>query len=190
MTSFEFVFGLISVITSLALTQMLGSGVALIRHAERVRLSWRHGFWVATAFMLLIGNWATLWRLRNLPSWSALDVLIPLIFVSVLYAFCALVMPDQPAEHGLLNLRDYHGREGRRYKRLQLVFAAVALAVTARNATSFEQWLHLAKFAIVAAIVGGLALRARSVWLDTATAIVLAILAAVYMTMSLRIVSV
>lgn len=79
MTSFEFVFGLISVITSLALTQMLSRAFTLFRHADRVRLSWRHGLWVATAFMLLIGNWATFWKLRNRQSWSTLDVLVPLL---------------------------------------------------------------------------------------------------------------
>lgn len=65
MTSFEFVFGLISIVTSLALTRMLGGCVTLFRRAGHVRLSWRHGLWVATAFMLLIGNWAAFWRGHN-----------------------------------------------------------------------------------------------------------------------------
>lgn len=56
MTSFEFVFGMISVITSLALTRLLSGCVGVYRHAERVRLSWRHGCWTTMAFMLLMGN--------------------------------------------------------------------------------------------------------------------------------------
>ena len=96
MSSFEFVFGMISVITSLALTRLLSGCVGLYRHAERVRFSWRHGCWTAMAFLLLLGNWASFWRMRDIQSWQALDVLIPLAFVSVLYAFCDLVMPDEP----------------------------------------------------------------------------------------------
>jgi hypothetical protein len=190
MTSFEFVFGLISVITSLALTQLLAGCVTLFRHAERVRLSWRHGFWVATAFMVLIGNWAAFWRERNMQSWSALDVLIPLLFTSVLYAFCDLVMPDQPAAgQAVVDLREYHAREGKRYKLLQLVFAAMAFLLNAHSAASLVQWLGMSRFAILAALIGGLALRARSVWLDTATAAALAMLAAVFMLANLRVFS-
>ncbi|MEO8748486.1 MAG: hypothetical protein ABI379_12640 [Rhodanobacter sp.] len=189
MTSFEFVFGLISVITSLALTQMLSGVANLIRHAKRVRLSWRHGLWVVTAFMLLIANWAALWRFRDQHAWSALDVLAPLVFVSVLYAFCDLVMPEKAAEHALLDLRDYHLREGKRYKLMQLAFAALSLLMIAREVKDFDQWLSRASFAIIAALIGVIALRARSVWLDTATAAALALLGIAFMTNSLRIVS-
>lgn len=96
MTSFEFVFGMISVITSLALTRLLSGGVALYRHSDRIRFSWRHGCWTAMALMLLLGNWAAFWQMRGIRDWSGSEALIPLLFVSVLYAFCDLVMPDEP----------------------------------------------------------------------------------------------
>jgi hypothetical protein len=189
MTSFEFVFGLISVITSLALTQMLSGFVALYRRADRVRLSWRHACWTATAFMVLIGNWAAFWHSRNIQSWGALDVLIPLVFTSVLYAFCDLVMPDKPAEGETTDLRKYHAREGKRYKLLQLVFAVLVMLAMARTATSVAQWAAMAKFAILAALIGVVALRAQRVWLDTATAAVLTVLAIIFMVSSLRVFS-
>ena len=65
MTSFEFVFGMISVITSLALARLLGGCVGLYRHAEHVRFSFRHACWTAMAFMLLLGNWAQFWRFHG-----------------------------------------------------------------------------------------------------------------------------
>jgi hypothetical protein len=185
MTSFEFVFGLISVITSLALTQILSGAVTLYRHAERVRLSWRHGLWVLTAFMVLIGNWAAFWRSRNIQSWSVLDVLIPLVFVSVLYAFCDLVMPDRTEAPAVVDLREYHLRAGKRYKLLQLVFATLALLLIAHRSNSVHEWLVASKFALVAALVGALALFARSVWLDVATAAALTLLAMFFMTANL-----
>lgn len=187
MTSFEFVFGLISVITSLALTQLLSGIVALYRCADRLRLSWRHALWTATAFTLLIGNWTALWRLRNLEHWHALDVLSPLVYSSVLYAFCDMVMPDKPANDAAVDLREFHAREGKRYKMLQLIFAAMVTVAIARSATSFVHWAELAKFGIVATVVGAIALRARSVWLDTVTALALTCLATLFMVSRLHV---
>ncbi|MEO7051096.1 MAG: hypothetical protein ABI128_05470 [Rhodanobacter sp.] len=139
--------------------------------------------------MLLIGNWAGFWRSHSRQSWSAVDVLIDLAFVSILYAFCDLVMPEKPAEHAVVNLRDYHVREGKRYKLLQFVFAALALVVIAHGTPDFRHWLKASSYALIAVLVGGLALRARSVWLDTATSAALAMLAAIFMIAMLRVLS-
>lgn len=181
MTSFEFVFGMISVITSLALTRLLSDCVRLLRHADRITLSWRHACWTAVAFMILIGNWASFWQQRNVQSWGALDVLIPLVFIGVLYAFCDLLMPDAPSEGGTLDLRDYHARQGRRYVGLHLVFATLAMLVIARNASSIDQWLDASGFALVAAAASAIALFNRRVWLDTLIATLLALLAGFFM---------
>jgi len=189
MTSFEFVFGLISVITSLALTRMLSGCVALYRYADRVRLSWRHAFWVATAFMLVIGNWAGFWRFHGKQVWQTLDVLVPLLFASVLYAFCDMVVPELQVETKTMDLREYHVNEGRRYKLLQLVFAALALLVITRDASSPGQWLQKSTFAILAALIVTVALRARSIWLDTASAIALTALAVIFMVKNLQVIS-
>ncbi len=188
MTSFEFVFGLISVITSLALTQMLSHCVALIRNFDRVRFSWRHACWAASAFMLLIGNWAAFWHVHNVQTWPMTDVLIRLTYVGILYAFCELVMPEAGTE-GPLDLREYHAREGHRYKLLLLVFTTVVILALVRSATGFVNWLEMAKFAILAEANVLLALRARSVRLDTATAVVQVALTLVYMMSTLKILS-
>jgi len=181
MTSFEFVFGLISVITSLALTRLLGACVDLYRHIDRVRFSWRHACWTAIAFMLLVGNWAAFWRLRTTQSWGVLDVLFPLVFLSVLYAYCDLVMPERPDGDEILDLREFHERHGKRYVLVQLVFAVLAVLVLAYGAADFKQWLESARFAIVATFLNAVALRARSVWLDTTAAVLLTLLAAAFM---------
>ena len=186
MTSFEFVFGMISVITSLALTRLLGGCVGLYRHAERIRFSWRHGFWTAMAFMLLVGNWANMWRLHGIQAWRALDVISPLVFVGVLYAFCDLVMPDEPGDGQLLDLRDYHARQGRRYKTMHLVFATLALLVIALQTSGFGQWLAASSFALIAATCTVVALWTRRAWLDTLAAIVLVAMAPVFLWMNLK----
>ena len=185
MTSFEFVFGMISVITSLALARLLGGCVGLYRHAEHVRFSFRHACWTAMAFMLLVGNWAQFWRFHDTRAWSALDVLAPLVFVGVLYAFCALVMPEEPREGRILDLRDHHARQGRRYKTMQLAFSVLALLVIARDSSDFGKWFAASGFALVAAACTVVALWTRRAWLDTAVAIVLVLMAPVFMWMNL-----
>lgn len=186
MTIFEFVFGMISVITSLALTRLLSGCVGLYRHAGRVRFSWRHACWVAVALMVLVGNWASFWQRRDWQVWGPMDVLIPLVFIGVLYAFCDLVMPEEPNEDQALDLREYHTQQGRRYKAMHLVFAALALLVIARHSSSFGEWLDGAGFALVATAGTALALLARRVWLDTLAALVLVSLAPFFMWSSLH----
>ncbi|QIL20840.1 hypothetical protein [Thermomonas sp. HDW16] len=186
MTSFEFVFGMISVITSLALTRLMSGLVGLYRHADRIRFSWRHGCWTAMALMLLLGNWAAFWGMRGIQSWSALDVLTPLVFVGMLYAFCDLVMPDEPKDGERLDLRDYHARQGRRYKTLQLAFSVLAVLVIARRSDSVGDWLANSGFALVAAACSLIALRTHRAWLDTAVAVVLVAMAPVFLWMHLQ----
>jgi hypothetical protein len=181
MTSFEFVFGMISVITSLALARLLGGCVGLYRHAEHVRFSFRHACWTAMAFMLLIGNWAKFWRFHDAGAWGPLDVLIPLVFVGVLYAFCDLVLPEEPKQGEVLDLREYHAHQGRRYKAMQLVFSVLAMLVLARSNSDFGTWFVKSGFALIAAACTVVALRTRRVWLDTAAAVVLALIAPVFM---------
>ena len=185
MTIFEFVFGMISVITSLALTRLLSGCVGLYRHAGQIRFCWRHAYWTAVAFMVLVGNWASFWQRRDWQLWGPLDVLIPLVFIGVLYAFCDLVMPDEPKEGQVLDLRDYHVQQGNRYKAMHLAFSTLALLVIARQSSSFGQWLEGATFALIAAASTTVSLRARRVWLDTLTAIVLVLLAPLFMWSSL-----
>jgi hypothetical protein len=185
MTIFEFVFGMISVITSLALTCLLSGCVGLYRHAGHIRFCWRHACWTAVAFMVLVGNWVSFWQRRDRQLWGPLDVLIPLVFIGVLYAFCDLVMPDEPKGRQALDLRDYHVQQGRRYKAMHLAFSTLALLVIARHSSSFGQWLEGATFALIAAASTAVSLRARRVWLDTLTAIVLVLLAPLFMWSSL-----
>lgn len=180
MSSFEFVFGMISVVTSLALTRLLGGCVDLYRHAGHVRFSWRHACWTALAFMLLLGNWASFWRMHAMQAWHALDVLVPLLFVGVLYAFCDLVMPDHVGD-GPLDLGEYHTRHGRRYKLVQLVFAVLAMIVIARNQPGFAAWLSASRFAILGAACSLVALLTRRAWLDTIVAFAMVALSATFM---------
>jgi hypothetical protein len=126
MSPFEFVFAMVSVITSLALVHIVSGVVDLIRHHDRHGFSGLHGAWVAMAFMLVVSNWASFWPLRTSKEWSSLLVFTALIAMILLYAFTALVMPDS-RDGKRIDLSTFHDREGRRYIIANALFAAITL---------------------------------------------------------------
>lgn len=119
-------------------------------------------------------------------AWGPLDVLMPLLFVGVLYAFCDLVMPDAPKDGRVLDLREYHARQGHRYKTLQLLFAVLALVVIALRSRDVGDWLAGSHFAAVAVVCSLVALRTRRVWLDTVATLVLLGMAPISLWMHLQ----
>ena len=129
MTAFEFVFALISIITSLALTQIISGVVAMIRRRRPGSFSLTHALWVWVAFAVVVGNWAALWGTQDQPQWPAIRVLAWLVSMTSLYAFCALVIPD--ADDGTpLDLTEFHERESRRYILAHNLFALVSAVMT------------------------------------------------------------
>ena len=128
MTPFEFVFALISIISSLALTKIITGVVAIVRHRERGGFSLTHALWVWVAFAVVVGNWGALWGARADPDWPAVRILAWIGSMTSLYAFCALVVPEVERETPL-NLKEFHEREGRRYIIAHNFFALVALAL-------------------------------------------------------------
>ncbi len=180
MSEFEFVFGLISIITSLALTHIVVGLVSFARRGRRVRLSLRHALWVWTAFALVVANWASYWSQRD-ESWSAQSILISLTLMVSLYAFSALVIPEPRIDDTLIDLPAFHESEGKRYIAAHLVFAALVIISFATRTTSVPQWLSFSSFAWIGLILTIAALVARPVWLQVAIALALAALATFFM---------
>jgi hypothetical protein len=139
--------------------------------------------------MLLVGNWSVFWDMRNMKSWGVLDVLVPLVFTSLLYALCDIVMPDTPADGAAVDLREYHLREGRRYKMLMLVFSVVVIGAIMQSSTGLADWARKSEFAFAAVVVAVVAIRARSTWMDTATSVAFVALSSAFMVSSLKVLS-
>lgn len=143
MSIFEFVFTLLSIVISLALTHLLAGVVMLFRNAGRVRLSLPHAMWMWTAFATTIGNWATLWPLREIADWPSWSLLTQIALVVTQYLFAAMVTPEAPAE-GALDLNAFHERERRRYA---LAFVALGVWAIASNlvfglAGLYDAWIR------------------------------------------------
>ncbi|MDP1631548.1 MAG: hypothetical protein Q8L66_09030 [Caulobacter sp.] len=137
MTTFEFIFALLSVVLGLALTHMLGAVAQLVRAGNRVRFSWSHAAWMAATFVGTIGNWLGLWQLRQLVEWNALSLMGTVLLVVFQYLIAALVTPDVPAE-GVIDLKDFARREGRRYVGAMAIFALMMLPLNLIYAGVFD----------------------------------------------------
>ena len=183
MTSFEFVFGLISIITSLAVTHLIGGLIAYVRH--RARFSLRHALWSWTAFALVIANWASFWDDRSVD-WEPRAVLLWLALMISLYAFSALTVPE--IERGeKVDLVAFHDSDGKRYISAHILFAVIVIAGFAINTTTFADWLSSSGFALVALALTAAALYVRPVWLQQSIALALAAFGTFFMLVRLSI---
>jgi hypothetical protein len=171
---------LLSFVFALALAHVLSSGTDLVRERDRVRFSWTHGLWMATAVIALFGNWMALWNHRNLK----LDIPssgIQFIFTIVQYFTCSIVSPRVP-ERGRIDLWQYHERHKRQYLTAFLILGLFAVIM------NFHFWWQAGAHApghfllsqlnvmpIVLCVL--LAIFVRPVWLQfgCATAVVLMI---------------
>lgn len=183
MTSFEFVFGLISIITSLAVTHLIGGLIAYVRH--RARFSLRHALWSWTAFALVVANWASFWDDRTVD-WEPRAVLLWLALMISLYAFSALTVPEM--ERGdKVDLVAFHESDGKRYITAHVLFAAIVIVNFAVDASTFAAWLSASSFALIGLALTITALVVRPVLLQQAIAIALAAFGTFFMLVRLSI---
>ena len=182
MSAFDLVFGLMSIITSLALTHLLVGFVGLLRSTGRVRVSFLHALWAWSAFASTIGNWASYWPLRTLTSWPAWTVLLTVAIAIFQYVFCALVTPETPTE-GEIDLNAFHQREPRRYilASVALFGLAAAFALALGRAKFYSTWWRESEFLILGVALGLLALLVKMRWVQTVAAVATAVLFTYYM---------
>jgi hypothetical protein len=190
MSAFELVFGMVSIITSLALTHLLAGFVGLMRSAERVRFSGLHALWAWSAFASTIGNWAAFWGLRTLGSWPAWTVLLTVATMICQYIFCAFVTPATPTD-GDIDLVAFHQREHRRY-----ILAAVALCVVSivfdlalGGAHYYVAWWRDTATSILGVAVGLLGVFVAARWAQIISAVLAAVLLSYFMLVTCNVVA-
>jgi hypothetical protein len=190
MSTFELVFGLMTIITSLALTHLLTGFVALLRNAERVRFSAMHALWAWSAFTSTIGNWASYWGLRSVTSWPAWAVLLIVTTTIVQYVFCSFVTPETPAD-GKIDLVVFHQREHRRYilAATALFGLAMVLNLALGGANYYADWWRDSVFSIVGFALGLLAFFVRARWAQIVSAATIAALLTYYLIITCNVVT-
>lgn len=114
MSIFEYVMVLLSVVLSLALTQLLTSIGALLRAGARVRWSVTYGMWLVLTLMLVLDMWTSLWLLHDRQQWNIGTLVFVLFQCSSIYLLAHLMTPESTGE-GEIDLWDYHLRHRRLY---------------------------------------------------------------------------
>ncbi len=171
MTAFELVFGLITIITSLALTHLLEGFVNLFRNAQRVQFSAIHALWAWSGFSSAIGNWASFWQMRALTSWPAWTVLLIVATMILQYTFCAFVTPETEAK-GNIDLVAFHQREHRRYIGAAVALFALSLVLDLAlgGANYYADWLRDSALSIALSVLGIIAIFASARWVQIVSA--------------------
>jgi hypothetical protein len=190
MTAFELVFGLVTMITSLAISHLLNGLVIILRNAARVRFSVLHALWSWTAFSLLIGNWASYWEMRSVGSWPSWAVLLIVANFTIQYTFCSLVTP-QTADGGSFDLEDFHVREHRRYilALIALLLASLVLNFALGGARFYQSWWRDSVLTIVALSLSIIALLVRARWVQIASAGLIAVVSTYFMVVACNVVA-
>jgi hypothetical protein len=111
---FEHVILLLSFVYALALTHLLSTIAHLIHAGTRVRFSWIQAGWMLNALIIIVANWIGFWDMRQLPSWTVGMILFTLAMAIANYLQVALVCPEVGRE-GIVDLSEFHRRQGRRY---------------------------------------------------------------------------
>ena len=182
MSAFELVFGLVSIITSLALTHLLAGFVGLLRNTERVRFSALYALWAWSAFASTIGNWAAFWGLRALTSWPAWTVLLTVATMICQYVFCAFVTPATTPE-GEIDLVAFHHREHRRYilAAVALFGVSIAFDFALGGAHFYAAWWRDTVVSVLGAALGLLAVFVTARWAQIVSAVSVAALVTYFM---------
>ena len=190
MTAFEVVFGLLTMITSLALAHLLNGFVIVVQNAGRVRFSVLHGLWSWIAFAALIGNWASFWAMRTVDSWPASTVLLLVAAGTIQYAFCALVTPEMPAE-GELDLDEFHARAHRLYilAMIALLTASLVLNVLLGGLQLYESWWRDSLLTIACLLLSVAAFFVSARWVHTGATILIAGIVTYYLVVTCNVVA-
>jgi hypothetical protein len=188
MTVFEFVYGFMSIVTSLAVTHTLAGFVALARNANRVRFSLVHALWAWSAFATTIGNWAASWESRTLPSWPAWTVLLTLVNSIGQYVACAFVTPEL-REGVSIDLVEFHRSKGVFYLAAFFVLGLLAIAfnVTFGLEHYYSQWVRdtLLTLPLLALLVVAIFIRVG--WVQMACAAIQGVLSTYFLIVAINI---
>ena len=147
--------------------------VELTRRVERGKWSAIHAAWVWLAFVLVIGNWASLYNAQANPEWPPRRILLWLLAMTTLYAFTALVLPSRADE--CTDLKDFERNHSRSYIWAHNVFAICVTLLIFGVLGIDMQSLRLAAAPLVGLALGLAAVWARRAWIKAVIAVLLVI---------------
>lgn len=175
MSAFDYVMGLLSVISSLGLVHLASGFVALVREGRKVHWSPPPLIWMWIAFGTTIGNWASYWSMHDQSNWSGWFVVLAVFVALGQYAFCVFVTPAIYGDGGC-DLDQFHDVEGKRYIIAFLALVAVSAAqnIAAGVVGNYVFWKRDLVLCAMEGALGLVALSARPRWAQFVAAISIA----------------
>lgn len=135
MEVFNYVMVLVSVITGLAVTQLLGGVVQLIQEPGRAKIYWVHLVWAAANFLWVMAWWWMEFSLSR-QQWNFQLYLFVITYAVIIYLRCAITFPSATESYG--DLRAYY------YSRRGFAYGLAILQVVVDFAdTLLKGWAHL-----------------------------------------------
>lgn len=145
MTVFEIVFGLISVILGLALTQMVGNLHRLALAGRRVRWAPEPLLLAILIFMIISQVWIDQWNEHNERSIAIGILILQVLKMMTIFFAAASVLPESVPEEASLDLVDYY------YRTRHLTYGAMIVGLFLfylYGALMYPQPFRIADFAI------------------------------------------
>jgi hypothetical protein len=176
MTPFEFVFFLYAILLSLALTHLVSGWTTAVRNARAIRWSIPYALWSASALLLTTGNLASIWLMRDAPSWNAWLVLTNFALALINYVWCVFITPEV-ARGDVLDLVQFHEAERRRFLVPLVALEVFAIISTLANGfyAGYSNWLSDTVLSVLLLTLTVAAMALRRHWAQVA--ISLAVLA-------------
>ena len=181
MGPFEFIILFFSFIYTLALTHILFAATRMIRHRRVLVFSWEHALWMLSAFLLLVGNWISLWDMHGLETISLTMIAFGFVFTVLLYFVSALVAPDFD-DGETYDMGAFHTREGPTYIAAILVTVVTSLLANfAAGTAGIANWEAQNVEVIAMVPVVALPLFVRAKWVQIVAPAALVVLMVAYL---------
>jgi hypothetical protein len=140
MHAFDFVITLYSFVYALAVAQILSTVGDMIRAGKRLRFSWINAGWMFNVLLAIVAWWLSLWDLRTEQRWDMAIVLVFFGVACLLYVIARMVSAPIPAD-GIVDLRNYHREEGRKYAGLFAVECAITVGTVFLYGSTSQNWV-------------------------------------------------
>jgi hypothetical protein len=157
MSVFEYVMVLLSVVLSLALTQLLLSLAELVRAGRKVRWSATYVMWMLLTLALVLDMWTSLWLLRDQTRWHIGTLVFVLFQCSSIYLLAHLMTPREAEVEAGIDLWDFHLRNRRLYLAPVIAYGLAGIVMNlvllpASQLVNISTWIFVVPVTVVLVI--------------------------------------
>jgi hypothetical protein len=153
---FEFIGVIYSVVLGVAVAQLMTGVARLIEERQRVRNYWVHSAWIAAVLLGDIGNWWSMWSVRDAKSWHLVTFLLLIALTGAIFLMTVLLFPRTSDVSETVDLRAHYYANSAIFLRANA--AAWALALFCNWSlypvdTWFDPWLSIPAAVVVLSLV-------------------------------------